>query len=53
MVEHMVVVHVVAGSIPVIHPKFYNKKGVRVKKGGRVIFIWDSLGNRQDKRPIF
>ena len=44
MVEHMVVVHVVAGSNPVIHPKFYNKKGkkgVRVifKKGVRVIFI--------------
>jgi hypothetical protein len=30
MVEHMVVVHVVAGSNPVIHPKFYKtlfKKG--------------------------
>lgn len=43
MVEHMVVVHVVAGSNPVIHPIFY-KKGVRVificKKGVRVIFIF-------------
>lgn len=37
MVEHMVVVHVVAGSNPVIHPKFY----------------WDSLGNGQDKRNRF
>jgi hypothetical protein len=40
MVEHMTVAHVVAGSNPVIHPKFYGDVWVtgRINEIGSVVF---------------
>lgn len=35
MVEHMAVAHVVAGSNPVIHPKFFAEE----KKGSESFFV--------------